>query len=420
MAVNELFARATRKLVAKGTTLGLERTAETVRRRGGEPLAVVLPDGSRIDFGQSPRVVLTVRDDQALAALAKPTLGTLGSAFVEGGIDIDGDMAEVIRIAECLSDAAGANVADRPPIQAIRHSPRLDREAIHHHYDVGNDFYRLWLDPRMVYSCAYFRNPGDSLEEAQFAKLDLICRKLRLRAGERFLDIGCGWGGLVLHAAENYGVNAVGITLSDGQFALARERVAAAGLADRIEILQLDYRDLEERFGPAVFDKVASVGMFEHVGLRNLPEYFAIAATMVRPGGLFLNHGITSADIENRPVGGGAGDFIDQYIFPHGELPHVHLAVREMAAQGFELCDIESLRRHYALTLSHWSRRLEEHLDEARRFTQERILRAWRAYLAGCAYGFAKGWMNIYQLLGTRPYQDGRIEVPLTRDWLYR
>ena len=420
MAVNELFVRATRKLVARGTTLGLERTAETVRQRGGEPLAVVLPDGSRIDFGQPPSVVLKVRDHETLAALAKPTLGALGAAFVEGGIDIDGDMAEVVRMAETLSNAAGVTASDRSALQPTRHSTRLDRQAIQHHYDVGNDFYRLWLDPHMVYSCAYFRETTDSLEEAQFAKLDLICRKLRLRAGERFLDIGCGWGGLVLHAAEQYGVSAVGITLSDGQFELARERVAAAGLADRVEILLLDYRELEQRFGAASFDKIASIGMFEHVGLHNLPKYFGTAATMVRPGGLFLNHGITSADVENRPVGAGASEFIDQYIFPHGELPHVHLAMREMAARGFEVCDVESLRRHYALTLTHWSRRLEERLDEARRLTQDRILRAWRAYLAGCAYGFARGWMNIYQLLGTRPHPDGRIEVPLTRDWLYR
>jgi cyclopropane-fatty-acyl-phospholipid synthase len=420
MAVNELLARATRKLVVKGAAVGLERAAESVRQRGGEPLAVVLPNGSRIDFGKPPRVVLTVRDDATLASLAKPSLGTLGAAFVEGGIDIDGDMAEVVRIAESLSDAAGASVEARSNLNSSKHSTRVDRDAIQFHYDVGNAFYQLWLDPRMVYSCAYFRDPADSLEDAQFAKLDLICRKLRLRSGERFLDIGCGWGGLVLHAARYYGVAAVGITLSDGQYQLARERVAATGLADRVEILLLDYRELEACFGTEHFDKAASVGMFEHVGLRHLPEYFGIAARLVRPGGLFLNHGITSSDVENRPVGGGASQFIEQYIFPHGELPHLHLAVREMAAQGFEVCDVESLRRHYALTLSHWSRNLEARLDEARRTASERVLRAWRAYLAGCAHGFAHGWMNIYQLLGARPHADGRIDVPLTRDWLYR
>jgi cyclopropane-fatty-acyl-phospholipid synthase len=420
MAVNELLARATRKLVAKGTANGLERAAESVRQRGGEPLAVVLPDGSRIEFGQPPRVVLTVRDDATLASLAKPSLGTLGAAFVEGGIDIDGDMAEVVRVVASLANAAGASADARDRLQSSRHSARVDRDAIQFHYDIGNDFYQLWLDPRMVYSCAYFRDPTDTLEDAQFAKLDLICRKLRLRADERFLDIGCGWGGLVLHAAQHYGVAAVGITLSVGQYELARERVAAAGLAERVEILLLDYRELVARFGAGYFDKVASIGMFEHVGLRNLPEYFGVAAGTVRPGGLFLNHGITSSDIENRPVGGGAGEFIEQYIFPRGELPHLHIAVREMAAQGFEVCDVESLRRHYALTLTHWSRRLEARLDEARGTASERVLRAWRAYLAGSAHGFAQGWMNIYQLLGARPHEDGRIEVPLTRDWLYR
>ncbi len=244
----------------------------------------------------------------------------------------------------------------------------------------------------MVYSCAYFENGDEDLDTAQRAKLDHVCRKLRLAPGERLLDIGCGWGALALHAAQHYGVSAVGVTLSEQQLLLARGRIAAAGLEGRVHVELLDYRDLPQRFGEASFDKVASIGMFEHVGLRNLPVYFGTAARMLRDRGLMLNHGITSADVENRPVGSGAGDFVGRYVFPNGELPHLALAVREMAAGGFEIVDVESLRRHYALTLAHWSRRLEQRLAEAARQVSERTLRVWRLYLTGCR-PLTRRWM---------------------------
>lgn len=414
------FSRTTRRVVGKAVSQGIERLAERIRASGGQPLELVLPDGSRLSFGLQPRVVMTIRDADVLPALANPTLASLGEAFVEGRIDVEGDIMDVIVTAERLAAAAGSPVAARVAASFARHSPRQDRADIQHHYDVGDEFYRLWLDERMIYSCAYFETGEETIDAAQVAKLEHICRKLRLQPGERLLDIGCGWGGLILHAARNYGVRAVGITLSDNQYARATERIAEAGLADRVEALLLDYREAPARFGEGAFDKVASVGMIEHVGLRNLPIYFGVVRRLLRDRGLFLNHGITSADIHSRSVGSGVGDFIDKYVFPNGELPHLHLVVREMSAQNFEVYDVESLRPHYAKTLAHWSRRLEAQCDAARRVVSEKTLRVWRAYLAGCSYGFAQGWMNIYQVLASRQEATGPTELPLTRAWMYR
>jgi cyclopropane-fatty-acyl-phospholipid synthase len=269
----------------------------------------------------------------------------------------------------------------------------------------------------MVYSCAYFREEGDSLEQAQLQKLDHICRKLRLAPGEKFLDIGCGWGALVMRAAEKYGVDATGITLSENQFRLATERIKAAGLEGRCRVLLQDYRD---HAGEEFYDKVASVGMFEHVGLRNLPVYFGAVQRLLRERGLFLNHGITSSDIENRAVGMGAGEFIGRYVFPRGELPHLHLVVNEMSAQDFEIQDIECLRSHYAKTCAAWSASFERRLAEAAAASSERTARIWRLYLAGCAHAFEQRWISIYQVLGSKQCRPGRANLPLTREWMYR
>jgi len=301
----------------------------------------------------------------------------------------------------------------------VPHTQKLDRDDIKHHYDVGNDFYRLWLDERMVYSCAYFQTGEETIDAAQLAKLDHICRKLRLQPGERLLDIGCGWGGLIVHAAKHYGVHAVGITLSDNQFALAKERIKTAGLEGRVEALLLDYRDAPARFGDASFDKVSSVGMFEHVGQKNLPVYLGVARRLLRDRGLFMNHGITSPDADGRTVGSGVSEFMDKYVFPHTELPPLHLIVREMAAQNLEVYDVESLRPHYARTLAHWSRRLEGQLDVAGKLVGDRTLRIWRAYLAVSSLGFAQGWLNVYQVLASRQEAEGLTELPLTRAWMY-
>ncbi|HXV68584.1 MAG TPA: class I SAM-dependent methyltransferase [Nitrospira sp.] len=419
MSNGGLFSQATRKVVSMAVSRGIQRLAETVRANGGQPLDLVLPDGSRLNFGQQPRVVMAIRDPDVLPALAHPTLGSLGEAFVDGRIDIDGDIMAVIASAERLAAAGGSPATARIAATTAHHTPRQDLDDIKHHYDMGNEFYRLWLDERMVYSCAYFQTGDETIDAAQVAKLDHICRKLRLQPGERLLDIGCGWGGLILHAAQHYGVQAVGITLSDNQFAFAHERVQSAGLEERVQVLLLDYRDAPARFGDASFDKISSIGMFEHVGQKNLSAYFGVVRSLLRDRGLFMNHGITSPDADSRTVGSGISEFMDKYVFPHTELPHLHLIVREMAAQQFEVYDVESLRPHYARTLAQWSRRLEAQLASARTLVGERTLRVWRAYLAGSSLGFDQGWLNVYQVLASRQEADGPTELPLTRAWMY-
>ena len=414
------LSKNARRVAAQAVESGLQRLAESSRQGGLPGLDLVLPSGERIQFGNGAEVVLRVRDDGMLATMAHPTIADLAEGFVEGRLDVDGPMLRAVAIAAHLAESAGAPVSARVAAALGRHSQRQDKEAVTYHYDVGNDFYQAWLDERMVYSCAYFRTGNESLEEAQVGKLDHVCRKLRLTSDDRLLDIGCGWGAMVLHAVRHYGVRAVGITLSENQWKLANERIAQAGLSERAEVLLLDYRDAVSRFGAESFDKISSIGMFEHVGLRNLPTYFGIVRDLLRERGLFLNHGITSVDVDNKPVGSGISEFIDRYVFPQGELPHLHLVVREMAGQNFEVFDVESLRPHYAKTLAHWASRLEAKLSVLRHAASDKKLRIWRAYLAGCSHGFAQHWLNIYQVLASKQTRPGPTDLPLTRDWLYQ
>lgn len=402
-------------------------------------VAVELPSGQRV--GKSPtEVVLRFRSLAPLAALAAGHIGTLGAAVVEGQVELEGRVRDIMRAASALlqSDPVRGTSSWWSQIMARTRSMALhtvarDAQQIEFHYDLSDDFYALWLDPRRVYSCAYYREPGMDLAQAQEAKLDHICRKLQLRAGERFLDIGAGWGGLLLWAAEHYGVQASGITLSRNQHAYVTQLIAARGLQQRVRIDLCDYRQLQ----PEVpFDKIASVGMFEHVGQAQLPAYAATVQHLLKPGGLALIHGITAGGVDNVQVGAGMGEFIGRYIFPGGELVHVSRVLQALAQAGLEMVDTENLRPHYARTLWAWSDALEAQLPEAQRILAEqtdgersaRALRAYRLYLAGCAMGFERGWIALHQMLVARP--DGQVdsgalpgarsEYPFNREYMYR
>jgi cyclopropane-fatty-acyl-phospholipid synthase len=293
------------------------------------------------------------------------------------------------------------------------HSKAENRDAIHFHYDVSNEFYALWLDSAMVYSCAYFEKPDADLDAAQQAKLDHICRKLRLQPGEKLLDIGCGWGALVIHAARHYGVRAHGVTLSPQQLKVARERIAQAGLENQVSVELQDYRDIP---GDSVYDKVASIGMFEHVGLKNLPVYFSKVHRLLKPHGLFLNHGITH-DSEGWQDSLGT-EFINRYVFPDGELDKISNIQRAMETAKFEIADVEALRAHYAMTLRHWVARLERNHERALQFVNEATYRVWRLYMAACALDFEAGSIGIYQVLAGKR-AAGNLPLPLTRRHLY-
>jgi cyclopropane-fatty-acyl-phospholipid synthase len=400
------------------------------------PLAVVLPGGRRIGRHDAA-VTLRLNDLSSLTHLVTGEVGKVGQDYVEGKVDLDGGMRELMAAAAELmpGDPTQPGHAAPAPLawmrqaalmarSRLRHRPETDAKQIQFHYDVSDDFYALWLDPRRVYSCAYFRDPAMTIAQAQEAKLEHICAKLMLREGERFLDIGAGWGGLLLLAAERYGVKAQGITLSKNQHAYVNKLIAERGLAGRVRMDLLDYRQLDES---EPYDKIASVGMFEHVGRAQLPAYFAKIRRLLKPGGLLLNHGITAAGTRNHQLGSGLGDFIEKYIFPGGELEHVSHVIEQTADAGLEAVDVESLRPHYAKTLWAWSDALEAQLGAARTLTTDTVLRAYRLYLAGSAMCFERAWLSLHQMLcarrtgdvGSGPMRGAQSSYPFHRDYMY-
>ncbi len=403
--------------------------------KNAEKVGVRLWDGSRWPDDTPRPATLVLNHPGALRQMfLPPTELNMGEAYLYDDFDIEGDIEAVFGLAETLV-AQAPGLMDklglardllrlptspkrrqgrrgRARLGGARHSVERDRQAVTYHYDVSNDFYALWLDRQMVYSCAYFADPNEDLDTAQARKLDYICRKLRLQPGWRLLDVGCGWGGLVMHAARVYGVDATGITLSQPQADLANERIAQAGLGDRCRVLVRDYREVDE---PGAYDALVSVGMFEHVGAAMLPTYFSLAWRLLKPRGVFLNHGIANT-FEERPRRGPS--FSETYVFPDGELVPISVTLRAAEEAGFEVRDVESLREHYALTLRHWVRRLEERHEEALQYVDEPTYRVWRLFMSGSAHGFSTGRLNLYQALLVKPDENGRSGLPLTRvDW---
>ena len=397
------------------------------------PIAVRAYDGSRLGPADAPATLL-VRSPVVFRRLitAPGELG-MGRAYVAGELDVEGDLysalaaladrmpdlrafgprqwAEVLRLAGSSVLRTGFAALPVPPEEAhlsgVRHSKERDAAAIAHHYDISNAFYRIVLGPSMTYSCAVWERGDVTLEDAQAAKYELVSRKLGLEPGMRLLDVGCGWGGMVLHAAANHGVRAVGVTLSRRQAEWAEKAVAEAGLADRVEIRHQDYRDVRD--GP--FDAISSIGMFEHVGLSQLRVYSGGLRRLLRAGGRLLNHGVA------RPPNAGRtrfqpNSFIDRYVFPDGELHEVGSVVSTMQGTGFEVRHVESLREHYALTLRAWVSNLEASWDEAVAEVGPGRARVWRLYMAASALNFEAGRTQVHQVLAVRS-DGGRSEMPL-------
>ena len=398
-------------------------------------------DGSHLGPEDGSTAVMVHGPEAIRRLLFAPNELGLGRAYVAGDIDIEGDVYAALDLRSFLAgrddrarvrlDARGwlkvlraarqlgiVGLPLQPPKEEVhlrgrRHSKERDAAAVAHHYDVGNDFYRLFLGSTLTYSCAYFASPDQTLDDAQEHKYDLICRKLGLRPGMRLLDVGCGWGGMVLHAATHYGVEAVGVTLSHQQAELAATRVADAGLGSRARIRYQDYRDIDD--GP--YDAISSIGMFEHVGAARLRDYFGRLFGLLRPHGRLLNHAIS------RPPGDSAFDrhsFIERYVFPDGELQEVGSVVSGMQTEGFEVRDVQSMREHYALTLRHWVSNLDARWDEAERIAGPARARVWRLYMAASALNFEAGRANLHQVLGVKVDQSGGSAMPLTREALMR
>jgi cyclopropane-fatty-acyl-phospholipid synthase len=392
----------------------IEAWSARLRGRQQLPLRVVLWNGRSLDFSsEAPRVTVRLPAPSALRYLLTPTLFNLGQAYVEGAIEVKGRAADMIAVVNGLAGGGQERRWWRPSLPFLRHTRKQDAAAIRYHYDVSNDFYGAWLDPAMVYSCAYFENGDETLAVAQQKKIDHILRKIGLRPGQSLLDIGCGWGALVLRAARHYGARCVGVTLSEEQLRLARERVAQAGLQERVEIRLQDYRDVRGQF-----DRITSVGMFEHVGVRKLPAYFRHMAQLLAPDGVMMNHGITSSNADGREVPHGGGKFIDRYVFPQGELAHVGTVLRAMQEGGLEAFDVENLRRHYARTCTLWTENFEASAERLAFLADPRQVRIWHVYLAGCAHAFAQDWISLYQVVCGKAGRPADV-LPWSRRFMY-
>lgn len=418
-------------------TDALENTERLLTEILGPPthwrLGVRLWDGSTLGPSRPATTVVLEHPWSLRRLLLPPTDLNAGEAYIYGDIDIEGQVEGVFpamdRLAASgrLRPAVLARIASHalqlpaPPTArdhshaarptGVRHSLSRDRSAVCYHYDVSNDFYGLWLGPQMQYSCAYFRTPEADLAAAQEAKIEHICRKLRLHRGDRLLDIGCGWGGLLEHAARHHGVTGLGVTLSQEQARLANERFRAAGVEDLVHVEVRDYREVTGEF-----DKIVSVGMIEHVGSAHLPEFFSLARRLLVPGGTFLNHGITKR--WGNPPSPSPHSFVAHYVFPDGELQPISHVLTAAEEAGLEIRDVESLREHYARTLRHWVANLEAAHDQAVAQTDEVTYRIWRIYMAGSAYNFDNGGLSVFQTLLHRP--TGRpADLPPTRDDWY-
>ena len=392
------------------------RWASTIRDRTNLQARLVLWDGQHFDLGKfiAPLVTVHIKDMAAIPYLISPSMDKLGEAYVKGKIDFEGKLSDIVSVGFALArNTVSRSGGLKRLSRYLAHSKQSDLKSIQFHYDLSNEFYQKWLDRNMVYSCAYFEQGDEDLETAQIKKIDHILTKIEVEPGHTLLDIGCGWGALVLRAAEKFGAHCVGITLSENQYALASERVKTAGLCDRIEIRLQDYRDVTGKF-----DRISSVGMFEHVGRKQLISYFTQIHDLLKDDGIAMNHGITATDPNDGDTNYGGGVFLDKYVFPNGELPHISRAIHDMQEGGLEVADVENMRRHYARTLDIWVDNFENNAAVIRPLIDAEQYRVWRLYLAGCAYAFKQDQISIYQVICRRAGREADT-LPWSRRYIY-
>lgn len=384
---------------------------------------IELWDGKIIHYSYEPKFVLKILDKNVFGELmSNPNIMGFAQAFIDKKIDVEGDIFEAIKLKDSIAHLELSNkekislffkTASLPNINI--HSKQRDRENIQHHYDISNEFYKLFLGDIMVYSCGYFKTENCDLNTAQQNKLDHICKKLMLKKGETLLDIGCGWGSMIIWAAKHYGVKATGITISEQQYKYAKQRIKAENLDNLCSVELKDYRDIK---GNQIYDKIVSIGMFEHVGIKNLPEYFNIIYRLLKDDGLFLNHGITNK--KEAKLSKNEAEFIEKYVFPGGELKNIGYILDIMENSKFDIFDVECLREHYYKTLKCWVKNLQSNKKQAITTTSEKTYRVWLLYMTGCALNFKEDHIAVYQaLLGKERKRPGFI-FPLTREYIYK
>ena len=370
-------------------------------------------DGSVCEIGKGDDFKLHFKNKEVLKKVLLDAPLGFGEGYMNGDIEVEGDLRQVVRIgflSDRLQEKTKQVLFNTLKLNVLqRNSKSADKKNIAHHYDLGNDFYRLWLDSKMMYSCAYFKNDRDSLEQAQIQKIRLCCQKLQLRPEERLLDVGCGWGSLLINAAKDFGIQGVGITLSKEQLEYGRQQLKKEGVQDRVHLEYLDYRDLPGM--NQTFDKVVSVGMFEHVGRSNMRRFLESVRTVLRPEGLLLLHTI------GKTVEEPTNSWIKKYIFPGCHLPDLGSILRNSTSLGLNFIDCENMRIHYSKTLDNWGERFEKNETRIRSMFDDRFIRMWRFYLAGCSTVFRLGSMHLFQLL----FSAGvRNDLPLTREWMIK
>lgn len=378
-------------------------------------------NGEAINYTEKPEFILKFNDKEVFKKIAlNPSAMNFAEAFMDKTFDIEGNIFEAIGLKNDLNNLEISSKdkltvflksASFPTINM--HTKQKDKENIAHHYDISNDFYKLFLEDTMVYSCAYFKSYEDDLTTAQKNKLDHICKKLRLKPGEKLLDVGSGWGSMLIWAAKHYGVEAHGVTISEEQYKYTLERIKQENLEGKCFVELKDYRDIQ---GEGIYDKIVSIGMFEHVGIKNLPTYFNIMNRLLKENGLFLNHGITHAN--NVEISKDESDFINKYIFPGGELHTISGVLSVMEDENYEICDVECIREHYFRTLKHWVNNLRKNKEKAIQDTSERTYRTWVLYMAGCAINFEANFISVYQVLLNKTSKKGGFNIPLTREYM--